>query len=100
MATTRPRQGLGGGNEVGRLTLHPDKDELYQRLLPIYREHHHKNVGLYDTFAKLYDCGRGLTAGEAMEQALEQFGLIDIVGEKETMEAGALEYEEAMVAEE
>ncbi len=79
--------------------LNPDDDELYQRLLPIYREHNFKNPELYETFARLWDIGKGMAAGKAMEQALGQFGLIDD-GSGERMGDAALEYEEILAAEE
>ena len=79
------------------MALHPDDDELYQRLIPIYREHYIKKRKIYFTFERLWNLGIGMTAGEAMEQALGEAGLIDLPGER--MKDGAEEYEEIMAEE-
>jgi len=83
---------------VGNVKLNPDDDELYQRLLPIYLEHHFKNPEIYRTFAELYDGGRGMTAGKAMERALGECRIIEVSWER--MGDTALEYEEIMLSEE
>jgi len=77
--------------------VHPDDDELYKRLLPIYRA----NVDgysskLYQAFSKYWNFGKGsYSAGEAMQKALRESGIIpeDI---SSSMQDAAQEYEDAM----
>ena len=76
--------------------VHPDDDELYKRLLPIYRA----NVDgysskLYQAFSKYWNFGKGsYSAGEAMQKALRESGII--LGDISSMQDAAQEYEDAM----
>ena len=76
--------------------VHPDKDELYKRLLPIYRKHSEGfNSKLYQAFSGYWNAGKAsYSAGEAMQKALREAGIIpeDI----SSMQDAAQEYEDAM----
>ena len=78
------------------MDIDPDKDELYQRLLPIYREHAAGyNSKLYHAFSKYWNPDKGsYSAGEAMQKALMEAGIIpeDI----SSMQDAAQEYEDIM----
>ena len=76
--------------------IHPDKDELYQRLLPIYREHASGyNSKLYQAFSKYWNTGKtSYSAGEAMQKALREAGIIP--EDTSSMQDAAQEYEDAM----
>ncbi len=74
----------------------PDEDELYQRLLPVYRAN---AVGysskLYQAFSKYWNFGKGsYSAGDAMQKALRESGII--LGDISSMQDAAQEYEDAM----
>jgi len=86
---------------ISMTQIHPDKDELYQRLLPIYREHSdlitpNPELGLlYDAFSKYWDRGNGsYSAGEAMQKALREAGIP--TEDISSMQDAAQEYEDAM----
>ena len=74
----------------------PDEDELYRRLLPVFRQNvNGHNSPLYQAFSKYWDAGKDYSAGEAMQKALMESGIIpeDI---SSSMQDAAQEYEDAM----
>jgi len=92
----------------GKVKITLRNDELYRSLLPIYNKHMDDvrtrggEYYLYDTFIKLWDFGQGgLSAGEAMEMALDTYGLLPYASVKKglTMESASREYDEIMEAE-
>ena len=76
--------------------IHPDKDELYKRLLPLYREHSEGyNSKLYQAFSRYWNASKGFySAGEAMQKALIEAGIIS--EDTSSMQEAAQEYEDAM----
>jgi len=85
--------------------IHPDEDELYQRLLPIYQEYIRGPRGdgrLYHVFAEYWNRGNGdYSAGQAMQKTLMEFGLLPLTLEDtSSMQDGAQEYEEIMALQE
>ena len=71
----------------------PKDDVLYQELLLVYRKHIADETELYHKFAALWKEGSGMSAGEAMEEALRAFGFWS---GRPLTEAGAEEYEEIL----
>src|SRR6266446_7220522 len=92
----------------GKVKITLKNDELYRKLLPIYNKHmddvrnREGSFYLYDTFIRLWNFGQGeLSAGEAMEMALDTYGLLPYASVKKglTMESASREYDEIMEAE-
>ena len=83
------------------MKLHPDNDELYQRLLPIYHTLDKATMAkVVESFSLLWEGvprGGKFTAGEAMERALIGHGIISS-SEPTTMNED--EYEDILKAQE